>query len=362
MSNSPAITVLVPVYNAREFIARAIQSILHQTFTDFELLLIDDASTDDSVEVMRSVAGTDPRARLVLRPHEGYTKVLNFGLAVARGEFVARMDADDIARPNRLAEQVAYLKSHTRCAVVGGHVRCFTRENEPGEVTYYPLTDAEIRRLLPTRSCFAHPATMIRKSALPAGEPYRPPLEPAEDYDLWLRLSERHDLANIDRVVLDYRIHDKQVSFTRLERQIVLTAAIAELGRRRVAGLAEPPLDPAADDARAFAASLGLNMTAINRVLLAQMIGRYEFLHARGNTAQAGELAGLVMTRFGELGSPGLARSALAWSDADRALRRGRRHEGLRLLARSVLAHPSALRRLCGAVARRITGEPNSPK
>src|SRR5213082_3006291 len=119
---SPVVSVLMPVYNAQRYLPAAVESILGQTFRDFEFIIIDDGSTDRSGEILRKFAAEDPRIKLISRPNTGYVVALNEALSCASGEFVARMDADDISLPTRFERQVAYLREHTDCVLVGTNV------------------------------------------------------------------------------------------------------------------------------------------------------------------------------------------------------------------------------------------------
>ena len=127
------LTVLLSVHNAGEYLRDAVQSILNQTFTDFEFLIINDGSTDDSLLVLNEFAQRDPRIRIVSRANRGLTKTLNEGITLARGEFLARMDGDDVAMPDRLQKQVEYLQNNPECELVGqpGFVSRPTRVSYP---------------------------------------------------------------------------------------------------------------------------------------------------------------------------------------------------------------------------------------
>src|SRR3954468_5693657 len=119
---APTVSVLLAVYNARRYLRQAIDSILAQTFTDFEFIIIDDGSTDDTLAILREYEKRDGRIRLISRPNKGLTTTLNEGLALARGEFLARMDGDDVALPTRFEKQVTYLRDHPECVLVGSRV------------------------------------------------------------------------------------------------------------------------------------------------------------------------------------------------------------------------------------------------
>lgn len=214
LKHIPAVTVLLPVYNAADFLAQTIESILAQTFTDFELLLINDGSTDKSVSIAESF--TDSRIRLVHNEKNiGLIATLNKGAVLARGRYIARMDADDIALPQRLEKQVAFLDANAGVDAVAALVDFI---NTDSEVTGHWDTDrlavaeADISRIMPGTNCIAHPSVMIRTEALRKFL-YSAAQKGAEDYDLWLRmLAAGKRIAKLPEVLLHYRIHTASIT------------------------------------------------------------------------------------------------------------------------------------------------------
>jgi len=200
----------MPIYNGEAFVAAAIESVLEQTFRDFEFLIIDDGSTDASVEIIEGY--TDSRIRLIRNEHQiGQTRTLNRGLGLARGEYVARMDADDISLPTRLERQVGLMAANPDVGACGTWVA--TLGDREGEVWKYPESAGEIRCRLLFDSALAHPSVCMRRQAfarhsLQFDEAY--PL--AEDYQLWKMASDVFPLANIGEVLVRYRIHAESVS------------------------------------------------------------------------------------------------------------------------------------------------------
>ena len=178
MATTPKISVVMPAYNARETIAEAVDSILGQTFGDFELLVFDDASTDDTPEILARYAASDGRIRVFRsEQNKNYTHRLNEGLALAAAPIVARMDADDVSMPYRFEKQYAFLDAHPETTLCAGQMEYY----ETGEVTRFPLTNEGIRPALLRDSCMPHPAWMFRKEALPAAGGYDPDYTPADD-------------------------------------------------------------------------------------------------------------------------------------------------------------------------------------
>jgi glycosyltransferase involved in cell wall biosynthesis len=239
--NSPKVTVLLPVYNAATFLSATLNSILAQSFTDFELLAIDDASSDDSRAILRAV--NDPRIRLVEHAvNQGLIATLNEGIELARGEFIARMDNDDVMHPDRLAVQVEAMEKDKGLTVLASWVRTINADGTvvgEWDIDRSTPDEASIHAMLPRTNCIAHPSVMLRKSAL--GDMRYDPRQPGtEDWDLWLRLRARgHRISKIPRVLLDYRIHPGSImggqkQTVSYERRLLTTRhryLMGELGR-----------------------------------------------------------------------------------------------------------------------------------
>ena len=242
MSASPAISVVLPVYNAEAYVSEAVESILAQSFTDFELIAINDGSTDGSGAILRELAARDTRIVLVERPNDGLVSALNEGIESARAEFIARMDADDVAMPERFALQYARMVKEPELAVLGSLIRLI---DEAGNVTGsggYSLTPERIARYLRERGCpVAHPTVMMRRGAVLKVGGYRKAFSHAEDYDLWLRMSDLgYAIANLPQPLLNYRKHGANVSAVHRQAQMrsVILAHFAH--RVRKAGLPDP--------------------------------------------------------------------------------------------------------------------------
>ena len=158
----------MPVYNCEGYLAEAVRSVLSQTLRDFEFLIVDDGSTDHSLPVLRDFAAKDARIRLVSRPNTGITPALNEMIGLARGRYLARMDADDISMPDRFAKQVEYLEAHPECVIVGSRVMLMDPYGSPVAETGHKLTHEEIEHQLLTESGWAmvHPSVMMRRDAV----------------------------------------------------------------------------------------------------------------------------------------------------------------------------------------------------
>jgi glycosyltransferase involved in cell wall biosynthesis len=238
---TPALSVIMPVWNSEAFVAEAIESILSQTFDDFEFLVFDDGSTDGTSAILEHYAGVDTRIRIFRRPHAGYVRRLNEALAESRAELVARMDSDDVARPDRFEKQVAFLRDRRDCVAVGSAVLCVDPERAPIQVQRFETDPARVERdaLAGELGVICHPAAMMRRDALAEVRGYREALEPLEDVDLFLRLAEVGRLANLPDIGLEYRLHPASVCHRRMEsRRDIADGIITDARRRR--GL--PPL------------------------------------------------------------------------------------------------------------------------
>lgn len=210
--NAPRITVLMAVYNGARYLDAAVQSILCQTWSDFELLVVDDGSTDDTPQRLASYR--DERVRIVRTENRGVGAALGLGVTRARGEYIARMDADDIAAPNRLERQLAAMEAMPDVGVIDSGVHLMDRAGRPlPDDDAEPFaTRAERRWRLMWRNAVVHPTVMMRRSALErAGANYRPQVI-AEDYDLWLRLLPHTEFHRLPERLLWYRRHSESVT------------------------------------------------------------------------------------------------------------------------------------------------------
>jgi glycosyltransferase involved in cell wall biosynthesis len=226
----------MPVYNARRYLRAAVESILAQTFRDFELIVVDDGSKDDSLAILREYAAKDDRVRIISRPNTGIVGALNDGLAAARGELVARMDSDDLALPERFEKQVAFLRAHPDHVLVGSQVLLIDPDGAPlcpkrdTEYTHDRIDWAHLHHRWP----MVHPSVMVRRDAVNAVGGYRDKYEWLEDLDLFLRLAEVGKLASLPDVLLHYRLHTGSVCHTReSDQQSIRPALYAEVYARR---------------------------------------------------------------------------------------------------------------------------------
>ena len=252
----PSISVLMPAYNAEPYVGRAIESILGQSFGDFELIVVDDGSTDRTRSIVGRLAASDPRIRLFSRPNTGLIGARNDTIAPARGEFLAFLDADDIALPGRFERQVAYLREHPDCVLVGSRVVIIDPDGEELCVMGEAMDHEELERgLLEGRGQLLYNSSvMTRRRAVQEIGGYRADTDPAEDLDLFLRLGESGRMVVLEEPMAMYREHLNKVGHTRVVRQMEACRAIlAEANQRRGRELPEavgritPSVIPPAD-------------------------------------------------------------------------------------------------------------------
>jgi glycosyltransferase involved in cell wall biosynthesis len=212
----------MPAYNAERYLAEAVESILKQTFRDFELIVVDDGSTDDTRAILQRYAAADDRVRLISRPNTGIVGARNDALSAARGELMAVIDADDLAMPDRLERQVAYMRDHPECVCVGSWVVFIDPKGRPISLGHVnPDDDATLQDEALSGSCpLCHPSVMMRTDAVRAVGGYREGYVVAHDIDLFLRLGERGPLGNIQEPLQKYRLHAQSVSERQQQLQL----------------------------------------------------------------------------------------------------------------------------------------------
>ena len=234
----PELSVAMTVYNAMPYLAAAVESILGQTLRDFEFVILDDGSTDGSEAYLESLA--DPRVRVHRARHLGLTSAKNRLIDLVHTQYCAMMDADDIALPNRLAEQLAFMRQHDEVVLAGCQIK-FIAGDDLVRAAAFPTTHEKIlSALLRARPVICHPSCIVRTAALRAVRGYR--LRYAEEFDLFLRLTGYGELANLDELLFNYRIHLRSTFTTHyLENKRSAAYAIAAYHARQ-SGAPEPAL------------------------------------------------------------------------------------------------------------------------
>lgn len=235
MGNSlqPKVSIVMPVYNRRKYLPEAIESILSQSFKDFEFLIINDGSTDGTIEILSRYR--DPRIRIIDNEvNIGLTRSLNKGLKVSRGKYIARQDADDISDASRIEKQVRAFEEDHSLGLVGSFFKIIDERDRPLRTVIVPMKDIDIRGAILDHNLFCHGSTMFRKEAVQRVGGYREFFKYAQDYDLWLRISEHYRVGNIGEVLYGWRKDKDSISDRkRIEQCQYAMVAIAQAGLRR---------------------------------------------------------------------------------------------------------------------------------
>ena len=210
VNNSPLVSVLITCFNSEKFIEETIKSVLNQTFKDFEIVIVDDASTDSSIKIIQSF--DDARIRLI-RNNENLkiSKARNIGIRESKGHYIAILDSDDLSHKRRLELQVNFLNANSEIGILGSRYQCFGASS--GRVRKY-TNNEHLKAYLLFGSCFGHSTVMFRKYLVEdMNEPYSSNLFFAEDYDLFVRLATRTKFALLEDYLVKYRIHSKSITF-----------------------------------------------------------------------------------------------------------------------------------------------------
>lgn len=224
---APTISVVMPVFNAEKYLEEAVRSVLNQTFTDFEFIIVDDASTDNSLELLKKFK--DKRIKILQnKNNKGITKSLNKGLRHARGEFIARMDADDICMPKRFEKQVEAIHEFDIC---GSHIVFINEKGEETGKRKYDVSNLDETILL--ENPLAHPTVMFRQECIDEVGLYDKRFSSSQDYDLWLRFyANEYKFTVVNEVLLKYRMHSKQEKYQHTKRTIRNVLAIKKKARK----------------------------------------------------------------------------------------------------------------------------------
>jgi len=204
----PLVSIIIPVYNGSPFLEETVSSIQKSKYRNFEVILVDDGSTDESKKLCRKLEKRYRNVRFFgFNKNQGMTRVLNYGIKKAVGEFIARINQDDLLLPNRLGLQLKFLKDNPDHVAVGGAISLFSRQNDEIDTIFFPLTDEAIRKQWLSLSPFSDPTVMYRKSAFLQTNGYSQDFWPADDVHMWYQLGKIGKLANLPKVVTRVRWH-----------------------------------------------------------------------------------------------------------------------------------------------------------
>jgi glycosyltransferase involved in cell wall biosynthesis len=227
MMNQPLVSVVMVTRNVERFLGEAIESILDQTFQKFEFIIVDFGSTDGSRDIAASYAAKDHRIIVSEIPQCGLAAARNAGCSLAKGDYIAIQDADDVSLPNRLMTEVEFSREHPEIGLVGSAIQRIDQNGKYLEtVNNFPREDREIRQELRKWNPFWQPTVLILREAFVKVGGYREALVQSEDYDLWVRVSEYYKCANLEQVLVKYRIHPGQLSARKRKEQILCSLAV----------------------------------------------------------------------------------------------------------------------------------------
>lgn len=223
-NQKPKISVLLPVHNGEDYISFAIESVLNQSFKDFELVIVNDESTDNTKSIIEKYSEKDNKIVLInLKKQQSLADVLNIGISNCKGEYIARLDHDDEMYPGRLESQFEFMKKNPKVVVCGGQVDLI---DESGKVTgerRYPLDNKDLKRNIFLVSPFAHPAVLMKKESLKKVGGYNLGLKKVEDIMLWFKLAKEGEFANVEEKVLKYRIRKGSESLNDMQKHFEIT-------------------------------------------------------------------------------------------------------------------------------------------
>lgn len=236
----PLVTVVMSVFNCEAYVGRAIESVLSQTFGDFEFIIINDGSTDGTLKVVNGYK--DHRIKLISRENKGLVDSLNEGIAMAQGSYIARQDGDDISRRDRLEKELKAFEQNSKLVIVGSWMETIDQEGKPLGVHKVFSLDADLKRELLMRSPFAHGSVMIRLSAARAtGGLYRKLDWPGEDYAAWSRLAAQGEFSNVPEPLYLYRENTQGISLLNSQAQLEKKRDIRTANRKQARALWSKP-------------------------------------------------------------------------------------------------------------------------
>jgi hypothetical protein len=226
-ARSPEVTVIMAAHNAAAYIAESIQGVLDQTYPDFQLLVVDDCSTDSTRDIVRS--HTDPRIKLIaLERNVGPGAARNLAMRTAATELVANNDADDVSLPERLERQVAYMRAHPECVLLGSAFKQVLDDGTPAGDYFPPVDPALVKWMLFNHNVVGNSTAMFRRETALSVGGYDETLRYAEDYALWIALAGAGEVANLPDVLVRYRLNSAGLTAARRDLRSVVPAAVAQ--------------------------------------------------------------------------------------------------------------------------------------
>jgi len=245
----PLVSVVMSVYNGDRWLEESINSVLNQTHRDFDFIIVNDGSKDGSLPIIEAFARLDSRVRLLDKANTGLADSLNKGIDLAKGEWIARIDADDVCEPRRFELQVGFVRSHPGVVLLGSGLLKIDEDGRAGKTYRYPGKHSSlVSRLERTGPFFAHSSAFFRRESFHQVGGYRPRIANAQDYDLWLRLSEVGEIACLRPALVRIRIHGDQISHDEGGRTLLIDSRVALTNHRlRQIGAPDPVDDTASE-------------------------------------------------------------------------------------------------------------------
>lgn len=219
IENKPKITVLMSVYNAEKDLSDSVESILNQSFKDFEFLIINDGSTDQTLKILREYASKDERIKIIDQQNTGLTKALNVGIWHASGEYIARQDADDVSYPNRLQDQAEFLENNAEILVVGGNCDDFYEDGS--QRAWGAHTQDELKIITYRQTPFAHSTAMMRTQSARELSGYDETYQTSQDMELWMRFAKKGGIAMLETPLILRKVAGSSISAKRRKRQFL---------------------------------------------------------------------------------------------------------------------------------------------
>ena len=225
--NNPFVSIIMSVFNDERYLPDSIESILSQTYKNFEFIIVNDGSSDSSLKILEHYAALDDRIVLLDQKNHGLTKSLNRALGICKGDYIARMDSDDISDSLRIEKQIDFLMKNQEYALVGTNVVKIDKNGKQLYINSTKYRDNSIRKTLKYRNCFAHGSVMINSKIISGKIRYDEDFKYAQDYKLWTSIAKSHKVANLKEPLYKLRIHDKSITQKNIEEQSIYAGIVA---------------------------------------------------------------------------------------------------------------------------------------
>jgi hypothetical protein len=348
----PEVSVIIVTRNVESYLDEAIDSILKQTFSSLELIIVDYGSTDSSKEISVKAALNDSRVHFHEIPSCSLVEARNSASSLAQGEFIAVMDADDVSLPHRLEAEIRFLREHQNVGIVGGAAQWFDVRGRSLWVVNFACDHQAIKEVLLTNCPYCHSAVVMRRELFVKVGGYRPVFKVSHDYDLWARLAEHTECANLRDPVVNYRVHGSQISLSRRKQQTLSILAVQASARLRRMGQ-EDLLDSASEITPELLMQMGVSESQQEQRHMEEYRKWIAALSVAGEASAALEMReNALRMKWKHVDKVLIAdlcvtTAKLYWAD-------GRRLKALLLVLKATLVQPSLADRFARAALRRL--------